>query len=65
MTKTEYIEVSRKAHELSHTHGRTARTYAAKLASTARAEGKPEAFEFWKAVENTLTPRDGIVPESE
>jgi hypothetical protein len=40
MTETDYIEVSRKAHELSHSHGRNAHIYAAKLAATALREGR-------------------------
>ena len=58
MPKVDYIEVSREAHELAHTHGRNAHKYAVKLAADALAEGKSEEYEFWKAVEATLKPRN-------
>jgi hypothetical protein len=57
VAKPDYIEVSRKAHELRHSHGWNAHKYAAKLAAEALAEGKTEECEFWKAVEATLKPR--------
>jgi hypothetical protein len=50
------IEVSRKAYELSHTHGWTAHSYAAKCAEAALAEGKTDEYEFWKRVEARVTP---------
>jgi hypothetical protein len=58
VTKPDYIEVDRKAHELSATHGRTALSYAKKLADAAHAEGKIEEYEFWNAVYGALRPRD-------
>ena len=57
MTKPDYIEGGRKAHELAHSHGWDAHKYAAKLAAEALAEGKTEESGFWKAVEASLTPR--------
>jgi hypothetical protein len=58
MTKLDFIEVFRKAHELSATHGGTALSYAKKMADAARINGQAEEFEFWNAVYNALRPRD-------
>jgi hypothetical protein len=57
MTKPDYIEVSRTAHELAHSHGWNAHKYAAKLAAEALVEEKTEECEFRKAVEASLKPR--------
>jgi hypothetical protein len=57
VTKPDFVEVSRKAHELSVAHGRNAAKYALKLAAEALAEGKVDEFEFWKSVASSLTPR--------
>jgi hypothetical protein len=57
VTETDYIEVSRKAHELSHSHGWNAHIYATKLAAAALKEGQMEEHDFWKRVEAALTPR--------
>jgi hypothetical protein len=57
MASVDYIEVSRKAHELTHFHGQNARSYAAKLAADALARGETEEHAFWKAVELSLTSR--------
>jgi hypothetical protein len=64
MTEPDYIEVGRKAHELSHAHGWNAHTYAAKLAAAALAEGEIEEYGFWKRVEAALTPRGGSANSS-
>jgi hypothetical protein len=64
MTEVDYVEVSRKAYELSYAHGRNARAYAAKLAAAALAEGQIEEHHFWKAVEAALTPR-GSAPKTQ
>jgi hypothetical protein len=53
----DYIEVGRKAHQLSADHGRDAHLYAAKLAQDAEAEGKLDEAAFWKAVSAALAPR--------
>jgi hypothetical protein len=53
----DYIQVGRKAHELSAAHGLRAYQYAAKLATQALVEGDTEGHEFWKHVEAALTPR--------
>ncbi len=58
MTETDYMEVSRKAHELGHSHGWNAHIYAAKLAVAALREGQLEEHDFWKRVEAALTPRE-------
>jgi len=57
VSKPDYVEVGREAHELAHRLGRDAYRYAAKLAADALEEGKLEASGFWKAVEMALTPR--------
>ncbi|MGA2744219.1 MAG: hypothetical protein ABSE44_05930 [Candidatus Sulfotelmatobacter sp.] len=57
-SKPDYVEVGRKAHELSRSHGWNAYKYAAKLAADALAEGKVEESELWKSVEASLTPRE-------
>lgn len=57
MSKVDYTEVFRKAHELSASHGQLAHTYAAKLAVTALKDGNVEEHDFWKAVEASLLPR--------
>lgn len=56
-SKPDPIEVFRKAHELSGSHGWHAHTYAAKLASEASAKGKADEHAFWNAVAAALTPR--------
>jgi hypothetical protein len=53
----DFIEVSRKAHELNGSHGRNAPAYAAKLAAAALAEGETDEHEFWKRVEAALMLR--------
>jgi hypothetical protein len=58
MTEEQRVEVFRKAHELSLSHGRNAQRYAAGLAAGALADEKTDECEFWKAVEATLKPRD-------
>ncbi len=58
MSKVDWTEVSRTAHELGLRHGRNASEYAAKLAREAELEGKAEEREFWKAVSASLRPRD-------
>jgi hypothetical protein len=58
MSKPDYIEVNRKAHELAHSHGWNADEYAAKLAAEALAEGATEEWTFWKAVEASLKRRE-------
>jgi hypothetical protein len=57
MARVDYIEVGRTAHELLQRHGRNAHEYAARLAAEALAEGKDEEYEFWRAVELSVTPR--------
>jgi hypothetical protein len=57
MTDVDYVEVGRKAHELSYAHGPNAHLYAAKLAAKALSEGEIQEHHFWKAVEADLTPR--------
>jgi hypothetical protein len=52
------LAVGRKSDELEAAHGQDgARRYAARLALQALAEGEAEEHAFWKAVENSLTPR--------
>jgi hypothetical protein len=53
---SEQIEVWRKAHELSASHGWKAHVYAAKMAARALAEGDSKEHAFWKSVEAALTP---------
>jgi hypothetical protein len=57
MPKPDYIEVGRTTHELEASHGGNAYLYAAKLADKAKADGKIEESEFWKAVSLSLAPR--------
>jgi hypothetical protein len=57
MSAVDYVEVSRTAHQLVLDHGPTAYLYAAKLASKANTEGKPDEADFWNAVSAALTPR--------
>ena len=57
MSKVDYIEVGRAAHELEHRHGWDAPNFAARLAADALAEGEYEESEFWRAVELQLMPR--------
>jgi hypothetical protein len=59
MARVDYIEVGRTAHELLHRHDWNAHEYAARLAAEALAEGKDEEYEFWRAVEVAVTPREG------
>jgi hypothetical protein len=59
MAEQDYTgEIFRKAHELTHTHGRTACAYAAKVAEESLAKGDMEEHAFWKAVWEALRPRD-------
>lgn len=51
------IEVSRKAHELTATHGPFALPYATQMAERAQAEANPYEHALWKAVAGALTPR--------
>jgi hypothetical protein len=53
----DWIQVSRKAHELVASHGQRAHLHAAELAAQALAEGDAEAHQFWKNVEAALKPR--------
>ena len=57
MSEVDYVEVNRKAHELTYTHGPTARGYADRQAQLALAVGKTDEYAFWKAVAQWLTPR--------
>ena len=57
MSEPDHIEVGRKAHELSETHGRDAYRYAARLAAEALAEGQADEHKFWKSVAAALEPR--------
>jgi hypothetical protein len=57
MSRVDYAEVSRTAHQLALDHGHSAYQYAAKLAREADLEGKTDEAEFWKAVSAALTPR--------
>ena len=59
MSKVDCIEVGRTAHELLRRHGWNAHEYAAEPAAEALAEGKDEEYEFWRAVELDVTPREG------
>jgi hypothetical protein len=56
--KPDFVEVSRKAHELSQSHGRNAYLYAGKLAAAALAEDNAEEHDFWKSVAAALVPRN-------
>ena len=58
MTKPDFNEAGRKAHELHVTHGAAALSYAKKMADAARAAGNAEEFEFWNAVYNAMKPRN-------
>jgi hypothetical protein len=57
VSEVDYVEVNRKAHELTYTHGPTARGYADRQAELALAAGKTDECAFWKAVAQWLTPR--------
>ena len=57
MSVVDYVEVSRKAHQLALDHGHNAYQYAARLACEANAEGKMDEEAFWKAVSAALAPR--------
>jgi hypothetical protein len=57
VSDVDYVEVSRKAHELTCTHGPTARGYADRQAQRALAAGETVEHAFWKAVARWLTPR--------
>jgi hypothetical protein len=52
-----WMEVSRVAHELGMTHGRSAASYATKKAEHALAEAKSEEYRFWIAVAAANTAR--------
>jgi len=58
MTQVDYVEVGRVAHELRNRHGWNADKYAAKLAAEALEDRMMEEYEFWRAVEAALTPRE-------
>jgi hypothetical protein len=54
----DYAEVGRKAHELAHTNGAwNAFTYANRQAQRALATGETDEHAFWKAVADSLKPR--------
>ena len=56
MSEPDYIEVSRKAHELMATHGAfNAFAYAERQQALAAAQ--PEEHAFWKAVADSLKQR--------
>lgn len=57
MSEVDYVEVNRKAYELTYTHGPTARGYAHRQAQLALAVGETDEYAFWKAVAQWLTPR--------
>jgi hypothetical protein len=57
VSEVDYVEVGRRAHELSYTHGHTARGYADRQAQLALAAGKTDEYAFWKAVAQSLTAR--------
>jgi hypothetical protein len=50
MAEVDYVEVNRKAHELTYTHGPTAHGYADRQAQRALAADKTDEYAFWKAV---------------
>jgi len=53
----DYVEVGRKAHELSERHGALAFHYASKLAAEAANDPDKREHLFWKAVASSLQPR--------
>ena len=55
--KVDLVEVSREAHQLSHSHGRNAHRFAERQAEKAAREGNAEEAEFWRAVYGSLRPR--------
>ena len=57
VSTVDFTEVSRTAHQLALDPGFGAYLYAAKLSHEARAEGRQDEAEFWKAVSVSLTPR--------
>ena len=57
LSEEDWVEVSRKAHELGGSHGLNAVHFAVRMAEKALANGDPKEHEFWKAAEASLTPR--------
>ena len=58
MSEPDFLEISRKAHELVSAHGGwNAYTHAARQAERALAAGETEEHDFWKAVAASLKPR--------
>jgi hypothetical protein len=57
VTDVDYVQVSRKAHELQNAHGQGAHKYAAKMAAQALADALVDEHKFWQAVEAALKPR--------
>jgi hypothetical protein len=57
MSEIDFVDVSRKAHELAAIHGRNAAGYADRVAQEALNEGEADEHAFWKAVANSLRPR--------
>jgi hypothetical protein len=51
-------EIDQKSHELEQSHGANCHKYADTLAAEALAEGKVEESEFWKAVADSIRPRE-------
>lgn len=57
MSGVDYVEVSRRAHQLATDHGRNAYGHATRLSHEAEATGKLDEAAFWKAVAAALRPR--------
>ncbi len=58
MSNPDFVEVSRKAHELISTHGGlNAYVYADGQAKRALEAGETEEYDFWQAVAMSLKPR--------
>ena len=53
-----WTEVGRVAHELQLCHGRSAQSFADKLAGKAESDGEIGGSAFWRAVSAALAPRD-------
>ncbi len=51
------VEVSRRSQEIGAGHGWRGHRFAAQLAQGALADEEIEEYEFWKCVEEELTPR--------
>jgi hypothetical protein len=58
MSDIDYIEVSRVAHELEHSHGLNAWQYAEQQAEKFEREGDIPMMNFWSAVAASLRPRN-------